>query len=195
MQREQIIVIDDHGLFRSGLKLILQNSLSQTDVHEADSLEAALAIGISTPDLVLLDVEQANHNSLDQLDHIKRFWNNCAIVIVAGGADEAARNNAMKTGAFDFVFKSDGPSALIRAVEGALLRNRNDHSPKKLNLSERQLEVAEFLRQGFSNKAIATRLSLSEFTVRGHVQAIFRSLNVNSRSAAVFAAINAGLLR
>lgn len=193
-----ILIVDDHGLFRSGLRLILETHFAGFSVTEAGAPEDALAIAGSNPALILLDVILNNANGLDSFQGLRAKWPLSPVIVVSADDRAETKDRALALGAAGYVSKSSGGCILLDVVADVLGLSAEPASAgssgNKL-LSARQLQVLNLMRQGLSNKRIAKQVNLSEFTVRGHVQSIFRILGVNSRSAAVFNAHKAGLIR
>ncbi|MFA6154007.1 response regulator [Mesorhizobium sp.] len=193
-----ILVVDDHGLFRSGLRLILESHFAGFSVTEAGALEDALAIGGSDPALILLDVILNSANGLDSFQVLRARWPLSPVIVVSADDRAETKDRALALGAAGYVSKSSGGRILLDVVADVLglsTEPANAGLSEKKLLSARQLQVLNLMRQGLSNKRIAKQVNLSEFTVRGHVQSIFKVLGVNSRSAAVFNAHKAGLIR
>jgi DNA-binding NarL/FixJ family response regulator len=194
----KILLIDDHALFRSGLRMLLSSGLANMEVHELASIEDAMKCAERLPSVVLLDIQLRGLNGLDGLALLSRKWPETPVVVLSSDDTEKTVNEAIKRGAVGFVSKNDSAEhilAFIRAILGgahpsdpALASTRDCTPDHKPHLTPRQLEVLDFLCQGLSNKAIGRRMELSENTVRGHVQAIFAALQVESRSQAVAAA-------
>jgi DNA-binding NarL/FixJ family response regulator len=211
-----ILLIDDHALFRSGLRLVLSSELSPLEIREAASLQDALHIPLgevaaATPDVVLLDVELEGLSGLQGLALLKRRWPGTAVVVLSSHFDVATRREALARGAAAFVSKADAADAILAVVRqllqgtpgqvgaaamdtraGTAMGPSSDSGVPKL--TPRQCEVLDLLCQGLPNKMIGRRLNLSEHTIRGHVQAMLETLNVSSRSEAVYAARRHGLV-
>lgn len=165
---------------------------------EAGALEDALAIAATNPDLILLDVILNNANGLDSFQMLRARWPLSPVIVVSADDRPETKERALALGAAGYVSKSSGGRILLDVVArvlGLSAELTGTGSPAKKLLSARQLQVLNLMRQGLSNKRIAKQVNLSEFTVRGHVQAIFKILGVNSRSAAVFTAQRTGLIR
>jgi DNA-binding NarL/FixJ family response regulator len=198
-----ILLIDDHALFRTGVRLVLNTSMPALQVQEAESLEQAMR-GSLAPVLIVLDIQLLGLNGIDGIALLKRKWPQTPVVILSSHSDTETVSKAMVRGAEAFVSKAETADKIVRVVD-QILRGQaavdNTGVVKKSvettisqNLTPRQCEVLDFLCQGLSNKAIARRLSLSENTVRGHVQAILEFLQVASRSEAAFVARRLGLV-
>lgn len=207
MKPLQILLIDDHSLFRAGMRLLLQGNLPAVEVLEAASLEQAMRVA-EPPDLVLLDIQLQGVNGVEGLALLRRRWPATPVVMLSSALDPATIRLALARGAVAFFPKSDSADRMMQVIAQALagqLPERTDSDWAGLTadadparaqprLTPRQCEVLDLLCEGLSNKVIARRLELSEFTVRGHVQAVLGLLGVSSRSQATFAARRVGLI-
>jgi DNA-binding NarL/FixJ family response regulator len=187
-----ILIIDDHELFGAGLKLILKRRFPNTDCAVFDSVEVALQLAIAAPDLVLLDVNLKGMDGLSGAPVIKARWPGCAIIMVSSEMDAARISEAVQSGVHAYLSKADPPERILSVIENLFGTSTvpTGHTP----LTQRQIDILIHVESGLSNKAIARLLTLSEFTVRGHMQALMRSLSVTSRTGAVFAARQRGLI-
>lgn len=182
-----LLLVDDHALFRSGLRLILQEYFPHALIQEADSLAAAVLQAVMPPDVILLDVFLDGESGISQIPQLRHLWPGSAIVVVTSDDRIETRQRALDMGASAFLQKSSPPDHLIAAVRAILLPSDATLPPlAPPSLTPRQMQILDLLRQGKSNKAIANLLGLSEYTVRGHVQSILKALGVQNRSAAVF---------
>lgn len=203
MSTPHLLIIDDHALFRSGLRLVLQNSLPQARLSEAASLEEALHLQgdeEDAPTLLLIDIQLGGLNGIDGMAVLARRWPGVpAIILSADDTDHTVRQ-ALQRGASAFVSKAataEHIMAVIAKVGGGLMpcpNQRDDQPDDKAQFTPRQYEVLGLLSQGLTNKAIGRRLNLSENTIRGHVQAILLALDVDNRAEAAFAARRRGLV-
>ncbi len=198
----RILLVDDHALFRSGLRLVLQEGLAGVTVAEAASLEQAVQVGAQPPGLILLDIQLQGVNGLEGLGLVRRRWPGVPVVMLSSSDAPDVIALAFARGAAGFVSKADTSSKIIQVIqqmlegppgEGATTVPRPPTQIKP-RLTPRQSEVLDLLCQGLSNKVIARQLVLSEFTVRGHVQAVLGQLGVTSRSEALFVARQTGLI-
>lgn len=197
----RVLLIDDHALFRSGLGLVLDASLTGLQVLEASSIEDGFKVAVTAPDVVLLDIQLEGLNGLEGLTLIRSRWPSTPIVMLSASQGPEIVRVAMSRGATAFVSKAEPAERIVAVVKqalygigGPLPRAVNEIPEDDARLTPRQCEVLDLLCQGLSNKVIARRLELSEFTVRGHVQAVLRHLRVSSRSEAAFAARQRGLV-
>jgi len=203
MSAPRLLIVDDHALFRSGLRLVLIDGFPGVTVWEAASMEQAVRATREPPDLVLLDIQLQGVNGLEGLGLLRQRWPLVPVVMLSSVAEPDTIALALGRGARAFVSKGDTADTIIAVIQQTLnqperpgespLGTRAGTKPQPLEatqprLTPRQCEVLDLLCEGLSNKVIARRLELSEFTVRGHVQAILGLLGVTSRSQATFAA-------
>ncbi len=204
MTHTNILLVDDHAMFRSGLRMVLDASMPDIDVLEASSLNDALYCVESTPDVVLLDIKMPGLNGVEGVALLKRKWPQAPVLILSSQDDPETMQFALARGASGFVSKANTAEKIVDAISLVLHGqspvaaeatggdNAQPLPPK--SLTPRQYEVLDLLSQGMSNKLIARQLALSENTVRVHVQAILAFLKVSSRSEAAFAARRHGLV-
>jgi DNA-binding NarL/FixJ family response regulator len=195
----QILLIDDHALFRSGLKLVLLGGLPDVQVLQAESLEQAVRETTQPPSLVLLDIQLQGVNGLEGLGLLKRRWPGVPVVMLSSAVEPETVRLALGRGAAAFVSKAETADKIIAVIQQTLGNTPADapqpiEESSRPRLTPRQCEVLDLLCEGLSNKMIAKRMALSEFTVRGHVQAVLSLLGVQSRSQATFAARRVGLI-
>jgi len=200
-----ILLIDDHALFRSGMSLVLQARIPDVEVLEAESLEQAVRGRTEPPTLVLLDIQLQSVNGLEGMGLLKQRWPQVPVIMLSSDLDPDTARLALFRGAAAFVSKADTAEKIIEIIHKTLgghlpspaaggPRSAANDRHSKPRLTPRQCEVLDLLCEGLSNKVIARRMDLSEFTVRGHVQAVFALLQVSSRSQATFAARRSGLV-
>jgi len=201
----RVYIIDDHALFRSGLRMVLGAAMAGLDMAEAASLEDAMRDDGPQPAVVLMDVQLRGLNGIDGLALVDRKWPGARVVVLSSDASPLTVRRALDGGASAFVPKADAPDKIISVVERLVRGGELDagtHPPAAdpdpaaagPKLTPRQFEVLDLICQGLSNKLIGRRLNLSENTVRAHVQATLAVLEVSSRSEAAFAARQRGLV-
>ncbi|HSY28017.1 MAG TPA: response regulator transcription factor, partial [Burkholderiaceae bacterium] len=209
MLQARLLLIDDHTLFRSGLRLLLSDIAFVGDVLEASSvIDAVQQHGTTPVDLILLDIQMPGLNGLDAVPLLQRYFKSARILIVSGDLAESMEQAARTSGVQGYLPKSAHANDIEIAIQRCLRGERHfssdatahasaamASSPGNESLTPRQLEVLAQLCLGRSNKAIAYNLGLSENTVRVHVAAILARLNVSSRSEAMLAAQRAGLIQ
>jgi DNA-binding NarL/FixJ family response regulator len=196
MTELRILLIDDHALFRSGMRLVLEGGLPGASVIESDAIEPVMAQSGEAPTLVLLDIQLQGMDGMDGLVLLKKRWPAVPVIMLSSVAETEMVNRALAKGASAFFSKAGTAEQIIALIHEALgtAPVKAAPDPARPRLTPRQFEVLLLVNEGLSNKAIARRLDLSEFTVRGHVQAVLGLLAVSSRSQAIFAARGAGLL-
>lgn len=205
------LLIDDHALFRQGLKFLLSDLDKNIRFLEADSCEEALALPREPrPDLVLLDMNLPGKNGIDALNAVRRCYESSIVVVLSSEDSPAGIRRVIEHGAAGFIPKSSTPPVFIAALRlilagGTYLPAHALHTPTEplaaaeprrpaiQGLSERQVEVLLKAIQGKANKVIAKEMDLAEGTIKAHLSASFRALGVQNRTEAVFAAARLGL--
>lgn len=189
-----VLLVDDHVLFRESLALMLRQRLPDLRILEAGSMHVALRQCEELPgiDLVVLDLELRDSRGLLTLRRLREARPSARVVVVSGSVDASIAGEVKLLGALGFLSKAASATELVETLRRALLLPvPHDEAPEAL--SERQHEVLACMIAGKSNKAICRELDVSEATVKTHIQAIFRKLDVNTRTQAVMAAIRCGL--
>lgn len=199
----RLLLVDDHALFRTGLRLIVQDHPSVGGIAEAGSIAEACSLQLADTDLVLLDIQLPGMSGLDGLGLLRQVCPRASIVLVSASLAPDAVHEARARGADGFLPKSASAEDILEVISCALsgepcfpIHSGNSakvRGPNTPSLTARQLEVLSLLCTGRPNKVIARDLGLSENTVRVHVAAIFAQLGVNSRSAALLTAQRLGL--
>ncbi|WP_298208151.1 response regulator transcription factor [Acidovorax sp.] len=199
----RLLLVDDHSLFRTGLRLIVQDHPSVGTIAEAGSIAEACALQQADIDLVLLDIQLPGMSGLDGLRLLRQACPKARIVLVSASMAPDAVHEARTRGADGFLPKSANAEDILEVITRALTgqpcfpahsgNSAAPRGPSAPSLTARQLDVLALLCTGKPNKVIARDLGLSENTVRVHVAAIFAQLGVNSRSAALLAAQRLGL--
>lgn len=210
-----ILVADDHALFRSGLALLIREFDDKASISEAGSFKEVidqLRDGID-PDLLLLDLQMPGGPWEEAMRSIRREYEGLRIVVVTGSDDHADIITAFHLGAVAYIPKSSPPEVLASAL-GMVMKGQiyvpsvmvsreptkgharvgDDESSGSSEISGRQLEVLQELRRGYSNKIIARHLNLSEGTVKLHVGRLLKVLRAGNRTQAVVRAEEMGLL-
>lgn len=207
----RILLIDDHDLFREGLKFLLAVLDDSVQYFEAGSLDSALKMDAAADiDLVLLDFHMPGVDGMQALECCRDHFENARLVVVSGEEDARIIRGAIERGAAGFIPKSSSREILVtaltsvlngriwlpqHALQGGLLQGGllNGAVDDPNALSPRQLEVLMRAVQGKSNKIIAKELDISDHTVKAHLSGAFRVLGVRNRTEAVYAAAKLGL--
>lgn len=201
MKKTHILLIDDHAMFRTGLRMVLEINIPNMAIFEAGALNEALHDTEITPDIVLLDIHLPGLNGLEGIALIKRKWPAVPVLVLSAHDEAQVIRSVLARGATGFLSKAETVEKIIETVrltlQGSACKTDEaeglDNEPPH-RLTPRQCEVLDLLCRGMSNKLIARELTLSENTVRTHVQAILGFLQVSSRTEAVFMARNRGLV-
>lgn len=202
MENIRILLIDDHTLFRSGLRMVLNALMPEAVVFDIGSLSEAQQEISTSFEVILLDITMPGLSGIEGIALLKRKWPNAHILMLSAQDDAEVRRNALARGAEDFISKTTSAENIVTIIKHALQEgeptaSKSPSSRQLINeqhLTPRQCEVLVLVCQGMSNKLIARELSLSENTVRGHVQAILEFLQVSSRLEAAFEARRRGLV-
>lgn len=207
--RIRLILADDHGMVRKGIREYLETDPRMEIVGEATDGEQALEmVRALAPDVALLDVQMPRLNGIETARRIRAEKLSCAILMVSAYDDDPYVMSALQAGANGYVLKTAAPADLINAVvtvragrlaldEGltqVLARTASAGGPPQAEVSPREREVLRLIAQGQTNKAIAARLDISDRTVQGHIANIFEKLSASSRTEAVMIGIRLGLI-
>lgn len=211
-----VLLVDDHTLFRSGVRSLLQRNPRFTVVGEAsdgvDGVKRALQL---RPDVILLDLQMPGMTGVEALQVILQGWPEAAVIMLTVSEEGEDLATALQAGARGYLIKNIDADYLIRAVERAAagesvlaesmaaklvaqLQKQRDPKPaappSELDkLTPREREILACLARGESNKLIARVLDLAESTVKIHVQNILKKLGLSSRVQAAVFAVEQGL--
>jgi DNA-binding NarL/FixJ family response regulator len=208
----QILIVDDHPLVREAVSCILHALLDQSMIREAGSVNEACQTARLHPqlDMILFDLMLPDVSGLDGLIAIRRHFPGAPVLVFTALDDAKIAAKAMALGAAGYVPKSAPKSVLLEAItevlKGAsyvpaqlasLMRAVQWESPASLNIAARvcsltrcEIRVLQLVRQGLFNKQIAYELGISEPTVKAHISAILRKLNVFCRTQIVVETAN-----
>ncbi len=202
---KRILLVDDHALFRAGLRLILSSKLKAI-IYEIEKISDVTEV-IDDIDVVLLDIHLPGLNGIDGMSILQQRWPLARIMLLSAISKHEDINKALSLGAICFLNKNADPSLICTTVQ-SLLNNRlpllDSDLDKNLTssivtdvrpmLSIRLLEVLTLMAEGHSNKHIADKLCLSENTIRNHIAALMEHFEVNNRTKIIIAAQHAGYL-
>lgn len=213
----KILIADDHSLVREGLKIALRGLPAQSIPIEAASAAEVVAAMSAHPDidLVVLDLQMPDVHDLDLLTELCNIHPDIPVVVVSATEDCRIMQRAIEHGAAGFIPKSVANGVLVSAMQ--LVLSGGVYIPSELfgtgdlespvgtgvpasgapiqrdTFTSRQLDVLELMAGGHSNKSIANQLGLSEHTIKIHISAILRILDVNNRTEAAIACRKLGL--
>lgn len=210
----RILLIDDHTLFRSGVKALLQRQADFEVVGEAsDGLEGVKLIEQVEADVVLLDMDMPSMNGREALEQIRETHPDLVVLMLTVSEDCETLGECLKLGARGYLLKKIDQEFLLRSIrsayngdsvispqmmtkfanrladpDSAAKRGAAQQGQDSVVLTRRERETLGWLARGVSNKEIARALNLAESTVKVHVQSILRKLNLSSRvQAAIYA--------
>jgi two-component system, NarL family, nitrate/nitrite response regulator NarL len=205
------LIIDDHAILRDGIAVLLRQADRDAIVLEASDGAQGLTMTRDNPDLdlVLLDLEMPGLSGRPALEEFGKHHPHLPVVILSSSEDERDVRLALASGALGYVPKSASAKTLLAALQ-LVLRGEvyvpplllglasprsgdGEESVRAEHLTERQMDVLRLIERGKSNKEISSELGLSEKTVKVHVTAIFRALNVENRGQAARAVRRGGV--
>lgn len=214
MSEEKIItaiLADDHAVVRAGIRQFLEHTHQITVIAEvSDGEEVLKLLETNQPDIVVLDIQMPKKNGIEVARWIHANRPQVGILILTAYDDDPYVQAVLKAGAGGYVLKTSEPDEIVRAVldvcegkavmDNVLTRRMMDriiHPELEIQVEEltnREIEVLSLVGKGFTNKAIAVNLNISDRTVQNHLAHIFGKLQAASRTEAVMRAVSAGLL-
>jgi DNA-binding NarL/FixJ family response regulator len=211
----EILVVDDHVLIREALRGVLREVKNDATVLEASSCSQAMQLLAEHPkvDLILLDLNLPDRDGFSVLAELGERYPAMSVVVLSAQQDRDSVVRALDLGAVGFIPKAGQREVMVSALQlvfagGTYIppeilardqpsarqsaekrppANRPSVSPADLGLTDRQVDVLSLMMQGKSNKAICRVLNLAEPTVKNHVTAILKALEVSNRTEAVIA--------
>lgn len=217
----KILIVDDHQLFREGVKRILDYEDSFEVVAEGnDGSEVNELYRQCEPDVVLMDINMPRMNGIDATENLVKEFPDAKVIMLSIHDDESYVSHALKTGALGYMLKEMDADAIVRAIKvvemgGSYLHPKVTHNLvteyRRLSerehkgsfqqndirrpfhlLTKRECEVLQLLTDGQSNRTIGETLFISEKTVKNHVSSVLQKMVVNDRTQAVVTAIKNG---
>ncbi len=204
--KPRVVVADDHGVLRQGMRLLLEEALPGCDVAEAGSFDGTLAaLGAAPTEMLLLDLDMPGMNGVTSVRSLRTIFPDLKIAVVSGSSETQLIVDCITAGANGYVLKESPVEEVIIGIrsvfEGYVYVTPSLASAvhslgmggtadtvgvgRPTRFTSRQLDVLRQLKQGRSNKEIARELGLSEGTVKIHLAAIFRLLGARNRTEAV----------
>ena len=208
MERKiRVLLADDQSILADGIKSVL-SSCSDLEVVgiASDGFEALKMVDSCDPDVVLMDIRMPNMNGVIATQEIKRRRPDVKVLILTTFDDSDYILNAINNGASGYLLKDTSSAALIDAIKNAyegdtilpakiarriadaarmVSSDREIRLKRAFGLSEREVEIAIMIYEGFTNKQIASALKLTDGTARNHISSIYEKMGVSSRSEAV----------
>jgi DNA-binding NarL/FixJ family response regulator len=220
----RVMIVEDHPLFRSGLQSALELAPDIRVIGTSENGEQALLdIDLQRPDIILLDVNLPGINGLQVTRQIKTSYDEIAVIILTAHHDQEQVLHAMRTGASAYCAKNIHAESLIQIIRDVYqgffvvdnmrlpreeftrwLFRQIEHTagPYAMDaeghfvpLSPREMEILEYVTHGLINKEIASKLGISQQTVKNHMTSILKKLNVKDRTQAAITALRRGWVR
>ena len=204
----RILITDDHGVVRQGLRMFLSLEPDLEVVGEASNGREALALARELrPDVVLMDLLMPVMDGIEATQAIRAELPEVEVIALTSVLEDTSVSGAVRAGAIGYLLKDTDSEELERAIQAAaegrvhlapeaaarLMREvRAPESPEEL--TEREAEVLRLVARGHANKQIASSLFVSEKTVKAHVSSILMKLGVQSRTQAALHAVRTGLV-
>lgn len=206
-----ILIADDHPIFRDGLRRLLEAEPGMRVIGEAaDGAETVMKTRQLKPDILLLDLAMPRMPGLEVLREMSRGASPVRIVILTAAIEKRQIVEALHLGARGVVLKESATQLLMKSIHAVMsgqywvgheaisdlveyLRERistGEPQPRKFGVTKRELQIISTVVSGCSNKEIAEKFSLSEDTVKHHLTSIFNKLGVSSRLELALFAIN-----
>jgi len=209
----QVLIADDHPVFRHGMRAVLEAAPDTVVVGEATTGDEAITLAEQLrPDVIMMDLQMPHLNGIEATRRLCQANPNAHVLVVTMFEDDSSVFAAMRAGARGYVLKDATKDEILRAIRavahgeaifspaiaGRLITffaNPLPHTPQDLfpELTGREREILELIAQGHNNSEIAKRLDLSVKTVSNYVSNIFNKLQVADRAAAIIRARDAGL--
>jgi len=210
----RLLIIDDHEMVREGLKAMLVAESDFNIVGDAANAEQAFElIEQLRPDVILLDIRLPGISGIEVCRTVTERYAETAVIILTTFTDESLVAQCIQAGARGFIVKdierfdlkrsiravargeaAIDPKAAVAVLEQLRRAPRVSQEPSPEQLSSQQLVILRLVAQGFSSREIATKLYLSENTIKGYVQEILHRLGVKNRTEAVMVAVKQGWL-
>ena len=214
--KRRIVIVDDHTLFREGLRTILEMEEDIEVVADAESAEDIVELVWQTrPDVLLLDIRMPQGSGLDAVPAVLRISPGTQVLVLTASDEKEEHVRAFKLGAKGVVLKDSARQTLMQAIHtvstgqvwvdprmtGALVEELSHlgtdpsgfGARDENGLTERELEIVRLVASGYKNKEVGHQLTISERTVKTHLTNIFQKLGVRDRVGLVMYALKHGL--
>lgn len=208
----RVILADDHGVVRKGIREFLEEEGDIVVVAEAgDGSQALAEVARHRPDVAVLDIQMPQVGGIEATQHIKAQFPDVRVLILTAYDDDPYIMALLQAGADGYILKTADSGALIKAVR-AVQRGESALDPTVMRkvvqqltggsgraaqqpvepLTDREIDVLRLAARGLTNKAIGQELRISDRTVQGHLANIYSKLSVSSRTEAVTVALKQG---
>lgn len=208
----RVLIVDDHAVVREGLQMFLAEEAEVELVGVAATGEEALVLAERTaPDVILMDLVMPGMGGHEAIRRLKETGSESRVLVLTSFAEQEQVRGAIEAGAIGYLLKDVLKPELLAAIRAAaagrptlhpeaqyhLMRQIAAPPPASLrvSLTDRERDVLRLIARGYSNKKIATALSLTVGTVKGYVSTILAKLGVADRTQAALFAVQHGLDR
>jgi DNA-binding NarL/FixJ family response regulator len=222
MKKTRILIADDHDVVRSGLRMLLRSSPDFSIVAEAaDGEEAVRLVEKHKPDIAILDISMPKVDGIEATKMIRKNSPDVKIIILTVHEDEEYVYEILKAGASGYLLKNVGKKEIFEAVRSAMTGERffspgisrmiidgfvkraneqvqpedKNHQSGKQQLTKREIEILQYIAQGYTSRQIADTLCLSFRTINTHRANLMQKLDIHETAGLVRHAINAGLVK
>jgi DNA-binding NarL/FixJ family response regulator len=214
----KVLMVDDHALFRDGMRYVLQQLADEVEVIDSGNFIDGMTQAANNPDidLALLDLHMPGSDGVKSIQAFHERNPSIPLVVVSGSDQREDIEKVMEYGAMGFISKMSSSKIMLAALrmvmdggvylppqllqqamatmdQGGASDKRTDRLNKN-GLTTRQMQTLQLLAEGLSNKEISLRMNLAEGTVKIHTAAVYQALRVSSRLEAVSAARRLGYL-
>jgi DNA-binding NarL/FixJ family response regulator len=213
MQKQRILIVDDHEVVRLGLKSLLdQHPYFEVVAEAGNAKEAIEKVDKYSPDVVLMDIRLPGASGIEACEEITRNYPDTRVIMLTSYAEDEMLFSAIRSGASGYVLKQIGADDLIKAIEAvgrgeglldpAVTQRvfqevrravREEEASAFANLSQQEKHVLMLVSEGRTNREIAKNLFLGEGTVRNYVSSILSKLGVSNRAEAAAYAVEHSL--
>lgn len=200
----RVLVADDHFIVRNGLVALIDAEPGMQVVAQAADGEQAVELHARhRPDITLMDLRMPVKTGAEAIEQIRRAHPDAHILVVTASTGDADIRRALELGVHGYVFKNTSGESLIRAIRVAAAGERwippdvaasLARQAGSKTLTARETEVLREIAKGRANKEIASKLAISEYTVKDHLKNILNKLHVAARTEAVTAAVQRGII-
>lgn len=195
---KKILIVDDYDIVRRGLKRALRQAISDIDIVEATTIGSAINVITQHPDLhiAIIDLMLPGGDGRMLVNQVKKHSPDAKIVMISGRDDIDTVNSCLESGANGFISKANSTEQMIEDIQ-LYMNGDMDHCREatvkpppveqiapldQYDLTPREKQIAELVKQGLNNKEISNTIYLSEGTIKNYLSVIYEKLQVNNRT-------------